>query len=215
MSPDIIILAAIALFIVLRLRSMLGEDRGLDVRKKPREHTNDNNAADNIKILEPRPATRVEADAPIDLPEHLQPQLAKLQKLDARFTVDGFMRGAEQAMEMVFDAYRDADKETLAMLLSPELCAKFESTIDARSTQQSYDVPTLISIEKATISNITLEGSKACITVQFDTEQMHTHYLADGTPASDQPSDILRNEDAWQFERNMRSTEPGWTITHT
>lgn len=212
---DIIILAIIAVFVALRLRSVLGKQTGFDLRQSPGG-------------LAPKRDERV-----IQLPERLAPKeedpvllakledaglsqaLASMRNVDADFTAGDFLAGARAAYDMAFDAFRKGERGPLKMLMSPEIYREFDQAIKTREAAEEKPEITLVSISDAAVAGAELAGSLARITVRFNSEQIHIARDRDGKIASGDPSQIHHAEDIWVFERDLKSKNPNWSIVAT
>lgn len=209
---DIIVIAAIAAFILLRYRSMLGEQRGRDVsdmvRPRPAEPTEP-----VVQLLERelRKKEKPAAEATGPFAE----KFAAMRAIDAEFDEEEFLEGARGAYEMVIEAYNEADHETLSMLLADPIYAEFKQSLeqDAKDGRKAHT--TLVAIVKADISDVQLKGNKATITVDFLSEQVPLVRNDDGDVIEGNAAHQEAVEDQWVFERTLTSADPAWKIMDT
>jgi predicted lipid-binding transport protein (Tim44 family) len=227
MHADIIILAAIAIFILLRLRSVLGHKIGHDQPPQPpQDLTGDKN--ERVVQLQPKqqsdsPAmdetTLREAEAQQhqqSLPEHLQDGVKEFLKYDKSFRMDEFIEGASAAFEMVIKAYSENDQSTLQSLLSRDLYSSFKENIESQRADGRYVETTLVSIERAEPQKVQLEKKHhGRITVLFETEQIQVVRDENNEIIEGDPSQIDVVTDEWVFERDLRSANPNWKIIST
>jgi predicted lipid-binding transport protein (Tim44 family) len=206
---DIIVIAAIAAFIILRYRAMLGEKSGRDT--------------------DPTPAVRPlqEYERVIQLPERapkpvtekdygdLSPTFAKMRAIDKQFTVEEFLEGARGAYEMVIDAFNGDDRDTLKMLLSKEIYQQFEDTLDAQKEEGKKQHTTLVAITESKITDATLTGAKAQLTVYFVSEQIILTRNGEGEVIEGDASYQQAIDDHWVFERTLSSADPSWKVIDT
>src|SRR5690606_1733731 len=150
---DIIILALIAGFILLRLRSVLGQKTG---NEKPDFFKRDaeESAQDKIVQVSQKPVKTMDNDDYMKnvTTENLKNNIASIKKLDGNFTATSFLAGAKMAYEMVFDAFSKGDKDTLKRLLDTPVYDTFVSAIDARKNADSHTEHTLVSVRPKEIS---------------------------------------------------------------
>lgn len=208
---DILLIALVAGFILLRLRSVLGEKTGFeDSQPRPTPLT------DDTPMLRPREVPSPEVE---DNLEKLEPSIRSgveaIKKRDAEFSVAHFMQGAKGAFDMLFDAFAKGDKPVLKMLLSPELYDTFAKEIDARATQTVKTETTLVAIREEEMKEASLEGSVARIRVRFVSEQIHVQRDASGVLTGGNPSQSEHVEDEWVFERDLSARSPNWKIIET
>ncbi|MCE2926922.1 MAG: Tim44/TimA family putative adaptor protein [Rickettsiales bacterium] len=218
---DIIILALIAGFILLRLRSVLGQNVGHenpDFFKKMQAPDQDAEQEPIIKLAEKMAKTKEpEQDEYLQSlkDESIKTTLADIRAKDPEFNASGFLSGAKMAFEMIFDGFAKGDKAPLKMLLSPELFSQFEKEIDERAVRDTKTETTLVSVVAKEIIRATLSGSTARLTVSFSSEQVSVVRDKDGKITEGNPSDVDQVIDEWTFERDITSRSPNWTIIDT
>lgn len=220
---DILILLALAVFFISRLRKVLGKQIDDDFSK-----TDIKNLQEKLQQFQNEDPTskevidaaihQVEDDAPI-LADIKNPDvtqtLLEIKKLDPHFNVKEFLQGAKGAFEMIFEAYNTGDKATLKSLLSKEIFEDFALAMDERENADIREEATLIAIEAATIHQAKLQGKIAEITVNFTSEQILVEKDAEGVIVSGDPSKTELVYDSWTFERDTRSPNPNWTLVGT
>lgn len=214
---DILILALIAGFILLRLRSVLGQKTGMDEgdflkRVQP--------VAERVvqvaeKSVKSKPKDELDPVLETITDTALIEALSAIKAKDPQVTPSWFLSGAHQAFEMVFDAFVKGDKQTLGLLLSPNLSQQFCNEIDARAQSDRKTESTLVAITSKTIQSASLTGSVARIGVLFVSEQVHLIKDKDGQVLEGDPSATQHVEDSWVFERDMSVKNPNWKIIET
>ena len=211
---DIIVIAAVAAFVILRYRAMLGEKQGRDVEPMA------------VKPLE-------EYERIIQLPERAKkkPENEKenaetnygsftdgfkaMQAIDREFTPEAFMEGARAAYEMVIEAYKKRDHETLKMLLAPSVYENFKASIAAEEEAGNVPDVTLIAIVKSAFAKVKLDETKATIAVDFHSEQVQLVRDKEGTIIDGDPAQQVAIEDRWVFTRDLNNSDPNWSIVET
>jgi predicted lipid-binding transport protein (Tim44 family) len=224
---DIILFAAIAAFLVLRLRSVLGKRTGHEQRpsndpfqqgqqQRPNGKDRDkvipmpdrSQAEDGITDEELRKAAE-KADTP------LSAGLTQIKLADRDFDEDQFVQGARGAFEMVVNAYAEGDRKSLRQLLANDVYQDFEQAIEQReSAGQTLDT-TLVNIREADIIEAELQGRTAFVTVKFVTEQINLLKDAEGNAVEGDGEHVSDVTDIWTFARNTRSRDPNWTLVAT
>ncbi len=212
---DLIVLGAIALFIILRYRSVLGQKTGHDFSKTQTDK-------DGLKLVTPekKPAESQEAEPEEEtLPEFEDAQITnalhKMKATDPAFSVSEFLNGAKSAFEMVIDAFNQHDRETLKMLLSPEVYESFEESMKEQEEKSHTTETTLISLKEAEIVGAEMKKAAAQITVQFLSEQVHVVRDEEKNVIEGDPSRVQDIADEWTFERDLKSRNPNWAIIAT
>jgi len=189
---DIVIFAMIAVFLGLRLRSVLGR-RNLD-QEPPRPPQQDGSGP--VIDLAPRRIAPAEANRPQD-------PLAQIGAADATFNPQQFLAGAQWAFETIVKAFAAGDKTTLRPLLSDSVFADFSAAIDQRGGGVDEHGAELMRIVSATFDEAKLDGRMAEIAVRFVSEQR--------SPAGEE----TRLIDLWRFARDVSSKDPNWRLVAT
>lgn len=210
---DIIVIGAIAAFILLRYRAMLGEKTGRDVTDIPRPRP----VADLepvIQLPEREAARKKSILAPVETGPFAD-QLSAMRALDPEFSQTDFLTGAKAAFEMVIDAYNSADHDTLKMLLSDRIYKEFKQSLDENEKEGRTVHSTLVAIVKAEITDAKLRGNKASITVDFLSEQIPLVRNTEGEIIEGNASAQEAVEDEWIFERDLKNSDPAWKVIET
>jgi predicted lipid-binding transport protein (Tim44 family) len=217
---DIVILALIAGFILLRLRSVLGQKNGNEEQFFKRDMEKESAREREPVIL---PGTR---NAPVSAGETdsylyslkndaVAKTIADIKLVDPSFTATGFLHGAKMAFEMVFDAFAKGDRKTLEMLLDRPIYETFSREIEAREKADEKTEITLVSVKAKDITSATLTASRARLAVKFDSEQVSIVRDRDGKIIDGDPSNHHPMDDEWVFERDISSKNPNWKIIET
>lgn len=215
---DLIVIGAIALFIILRYRSILGQKSGHDFSKPGAAAAKA--AKEKLQIVRPeKPEQKTEPrkddeHAAIENSE-VADVLSRMKLADPQFTVSDFMVGARSAFDMVIDAFNKHDRDTLKMLLSKEVYDSFETSLKEQEENQYKSETTLIAMKASEIVGADIKKSNATITVQFLTEQVYVVRDKEGKVVEGDASMVQDIADEWIFERDIKSRNPNWTIIAT
>ena len=226
-----IIFLALAVFIFLRLRSVLGQRTGRErppydpyaAREPVRPGSEKVVALPNRtpdtsqKPAEPaEPATPVERWAGVAaVGSPVAAGLDAIFAADPTFDGKHFVTGARAAYEMIVNAYAEGDRRTLKNLLSREVYDGFESAINEREKRGEMVESRFVAIDKAEITAAEQRQRTAQITVRFVSQIVSvtrdkTGKVIDGNP--DKVSDIT---DVWTFARDTTSRDPNWKLVAT
>ena len=134
---DIIIFAGIAVFLVFRLRKVLGRRTGLE------KNQNNNVAAQPTKTKESKTNNIPELEEKIS-------SLKKAYEIINDFDHKKFLEGAKIAFETIINSFNKGDKKTLKKLVTASVFKTFEEAIDAKNINPDYQFYSLNieSIEK-------------------------------------------------------------------
>ncbi len=217
---DIILLALVAGFILLRLRSVLGTRTG---HEKPREAWRPGPAdpkappaqGDGAKII-PMPDRQIPAQplAPIP-PGPAQAGLGRIQQADRSFDPAEFLTGAKGAYEMIVGAFAAGDVQTLRQLLSRDVFGDFEAAIKQRKADGLSQETTLVGIDDAEIVEADLKGTVAEVTIRFVSQLVNATRNAAGAVVAGDPARVDHVTDVWTFARDTTSRDPNWTLIAT
>ncbi len=222
---DIVLFAAIAIFLVFRLRSVLGRRTGAERRRdlfSPAEPDKEGPNQGKVISLPDRTARQEEtpdADGPeIEAALSVDPVESGLERIgeaDRGFSGDGFLAGARAAFEMIVGAYAAGDTAALRPLLSDDVYERFAGAIHARERDGRKLETTLVGIKEATIIEAALQDRTAAVTVKFVSDQINVTRGSDGTVVEGDPSAVTAVTDLWTFTHNVRSRDPNWALVAT
>ena len=184
---DIIIFAAIAGFIIYRLRSVLGKRTGFQK---------------NTQTDIPEKKEQIVKEHNIPYLSDNELKLEEVYKKVEGFNHKEFLEGAKKAFEIIITSFNNGDKKTLKNLVSKDVFNAFEKAIDDKTNNPSSQFYSLVidSIDNAKVDNGIIS-----ISINFVSEQMLN---------SDEKS-IVKNKDLWTFEKSINSNGPQWTLTQT
>ena len=184
---DIIIFAVIAVFIIYRLRGVLGKRTGFQKNTNQQE----------LIKKEENPKKK-------SMPQlkESEQKFESVYKQVSSFDHKDFLEGAKKAFEIIITAFNKGDRNTLKNLVSKDVYNAFESAINSGSNNPSSQFYSLIvdGIEDAKVEN-----GKITIAVNFISEQI----------LSDNEESVVKNKDTWIFEKPETSTGPAWTLVST
>tara|TARA_B100000700_G_scaffold10837_1_gene11101 strand:- start:49 stop:627 length:579 start_codon:yes stop_codon:yes gene_type:complete len=183
---DIIVFAAIAAFIIYRLRNVLGKRTGFQ-----KKIVNKNQETPKTKEENTIPSLN-ESEKKFEL----------IYKSVNGFDHRAFLEGAKKAFEIIITAFNNGDKKTLNPLVSKDVYNTFVSAIDSNSNNPDSQFYSLVvdSIEDAKVQN-----GKITISVKFISEQM----------IGNKEDSIIKNQDTWVFEKPVKSSSPAWILIST
>lgn len=214
---QIIILAAIALFLILRLRNVLGTREGYE--KPQQDLPGPTPARRNERPFEVIEGGTVDPDI-ADFADPAAPAgqaLAAMKRIDQSFSVAEFSHGARAAYEMIVMAYENGDLDQLRQFLSPEVFVPFEAAINERRAK-GYTVDATfagireVKLVDAHFNPATNEGD---ITMRFVGELTSVVRDPEGRIVEGAPNEIKQQTDVWTFTRDMTSPNPNWLLTGT
>jgi predicted lipid-binding transport protein (Tim44 family) len=205
-----LIFAAIAVFVILKLRSVLGTRTGFEKKNEPYAPAE---SRDKVIPLpdrrqpEPQPAGKAEPA--------MDAATAAIRRADPSFDPDQFVEGAKMAFEMIVTAFAKGDEKTLEPLLAPNVYESFAADIRRRREAGETRETTVAGIRQARIDQARLEGREARVTVLIVSEQINVTRDREGNVIDGDPKAVETVSDLWTFARDTRSRDPNWQLVET
>jgi predicted lipid-binding transport protein (Tim44 family) len=207
----IVIFAMVAAFLGMRLYAVLGKRTGHEqplARAAEVVGKKIGNAVEDVQ----------DQIAPVS-DEHQTPGaeagLRAIGVADRNFNAGEFIEGAKSAYRMILEAFWAGKEDVYAAFVSDDVKAAFAAAIANRTTQGHVLDNRLITIERAVITEATLEQGQATVTVTFDADVAAVTRNTDGQVVAGSLTDAVTTHDAWTFSRNVRSSDPNWILTDT
>ena len=230
---DIILMALIVVFLVLRLRGALGSRDGFDGKDKDDGFTRDpsersQESEDDNVIAMPGARLSAPADDPyahqneepkqdddLKFEGALADGVAAIREADPDFRAKDFLEGANFAFEMILDAYAAGDTKTLKPLLSSDVYGGFAGAIEDRETRGQTLQETLVGVGQTELVEAYMDNRDAHVTVKFVSEQISALLDSEGSVIEGDPAKVINATDYWTFARSTKSRNPNWTLVGT
>lgn len=213
MTYEIVLLAMVALFVGLRLYSVLGRRTGAE--QQPILRPADTAApAEGAAPVADLAAERPEA-AGLAYEEAAAGGIRAIVAADPGFDVARFVEGGQAAYRMILEAFWRGDREELRYLSAPEVFASFEAAIAEREAAGHVLENRLVTIERAVIQDARLIGRVAEIDMRFDADIAAVTRDRDGNVIAGTLTDAIPTHDVWTFRRTLGSQDPNWLLVDT
>jgi predicted lipid-binding transport protein (Tim44 family) len=215
---DIFLFAMVALFLILRLRSVLGRRTGNERRRdlyvRGPAAAGDKPAVNKIVALtqRPTPAPLVAGAPP---PNTVAGGLAQIAAADPSFEAGAFVDGARAAFELIVAAFAAGDKNRLRPLLSDETYRPFTAAIEEREAAGETLETRIEKLKDNDIVEAGMDGRSARVTVKLVSDQINVLRAHDGSVVDGDPQNVIEKTDFWTFARDTRSTDPNWLLVAT
>ena len=223
-DPATIVFAIVAIFVVYKLRQVLGtrtgsERRPMDITPPPPPAAGP--APDNVVAFgaarrpspPPPPTDRWRGIAGEGTP--LAQGLDAIAASEPQFNAGEFLGGARGAYEMIVGAFAAGDLATLRRLLSPDVLQNFARAIEARKAAGQTMKSTLVSIDKAEIVDARVVGRDASVAVRFATKLISATLDSAGNVIEGSDSAVADHLDVWTFSRALGARDPNWLLAAT
>ena len=199
---DILIFAIIAIFLVFRLKNILGTKSELNETKVKKD--NDTNEFSNVISIDKK-QTKDEYDK----------EVIKIQQIDKSFNKQEFLSGSEVFFKMVLDSFVLGNLDKVKDFIKPSILKNFNLVINERKKEKETLIIDIKSINKIELISATVSKANIKINVLFETFQIKalkdkTENIIDG----DINEEILV-KDIWVFERKTNDINPNYTLIET
>ena len=211
---QLLVLAAIALFLVIRLKNVLGTRTGFE--KPPAI-----NAPEGRKVR--RDFEVIEGGPDRDITDHAEDgsesakALAAMKLAEPGFVVDDFVSGARGAYEMILMAFENGDLAPVQPFLSEDVYEAFLSVVSDREDKGLKIQANFIGVRETRLEEATFDRAtnEAQITIRFIGELTSVVRDAEGTIVEGNPNEIKKQRDVWTFGREMGASDPNWKLIAT
>jgi len=228
-DPLNLLILAVAVVILLRLRSVLGTRTGHERRYDPYSATEASEKARRadgkvIPLPGSKPAEEIHAADSASEPvwqgvaeegSALAKSLEKVAKADKSFDVHSFLEGAKMAYEMIVTAFAQGDRKALKPLLSKDVYEGFAEAIAEREKAGETVDTQIVGIDKAEIVAASLHSRRASVTVKFQSQMISVKRDSDGAVIDGDERAIQNITDVWSFDRDVTARDPNWRLVAT
>ncbi len=187
---DIILLAMIAGFIILRLRNILGRRTG------HQDKVFSNFSEKKFEQFEEK------------IKSNIKKSQTEFDSKDKKV----FLKGAEIAYETIINAFAKGDKKNLKTLLTKEMQDNFYSAIEERNSKNIKSELTFVGIKSSVIEKFDKTTEALFFTVKFVSEIISVTKDKDNKVIEGDPNKIKTVIDHWKFTRKISSTNPNWYL---
>ena len=184
---DIIIFAGVAIFLIYRLRSVLGKRGGFKKDAKPNilEEKNINDSSKTIPQLKEN-----------------EKKLSIAYEAVSNFDHKNFLEGAKFAFETIINAFNKGEKKTLQTLLTKNVYSSFEKAIEDKKNNPNFQ---FYSLTIDGVEEVVLDKNLINITLKITSEQFK----------NDDETTITKKQDSWTFQKNIDSKSSMWLLSST
>ncbi len=229
MLVEIIILAAVAGFLFLRLRDVLGRKTGHEnpndwFSSEPTTRDAGGDEADKVvqfpgrdSTAQPLPDDHSDISTVASLESDVGQTFIAAKKIEPDFNAIRFIDGGRAAYEMILMGYETGDKDTLRPLLASDVMESFEGAIDDRKEKGLSVDARFIGLRSSKITGARLDETTNAmqVDIRFDAEMIVAVRNAEGEIVEGDPEVVRRMNDLWTFERTLGTNDPSWILVET
>jgi predicted lipid-binding transport protein (Tim44 family) len=207
---EILLLAMVAGVILFRLYTVLGRRTG---HEPPPEAYRVGPPADQTAD---KPAIALPAPRGADMPtDPLARGLMEIKLADRSFDQEHFLSGARHAYELILTAFSNNDRVALKPLLNDEVYSAFDAAMRGREARGEKVNFTFVGFKDVKIVQAALKNRLTDITIAFTSQFITSTVDTSGAVVEGDPKSVQEVTDIWAFERNVRASDPNWTLVHT
>jgi predicted lipid-binding transport protein (Tim44 family) len=211
---QLLVLAGIAIFLILKLRSVLGTRDGFEKPPIP---------LDDVRPRVRRDFEVIEGGPDRDITDHVPEgsdaarALAEMKKAEPSFAVGPFLEGARGAYEMILMAFEKGELDRIRPFLSDDVEASFAEAIAARESQGLTVEASFLGIKELVLQDATFTPDSRFgeIAVRFVADQTYVVRNKSGEIVEGSPREVKKSRDIWTFARQMGSDDPNWQLVAT
>lgn len=208
----VVLLAMVAGFLALRLYMVLGKRTGHEQPlPKPAEDrvVPAAIARPTETVIEPRESFNRNIEG------RAESGLRAISAADPSFDLPQFLDGAKAAYRMILESFWKGDEDQLGWLVEDDVRQAFADAIAERATAGHVLDNRLVSIERVLVTDASLSGKLARITVKIDADIAAVTRDAEGNLVAGSMTDAVETHDVWTFARTIRSSDPNWKLAET
>lgn len=211
---QILVLGAIAVFLILRLRGVLGTRDGFETPRVPEEPA----PRQRFDVIE---GTAEAGDS--DIADHSEAgsptalALAQMKRAEPDFAVGPFLSGAKSAYEMILMAFERGDLTPVRGFLAPQVAEAFDSVIADRKARGLTTEAQFLGTRETALAGaeFTAANSMAELSVRFVGEMIVATRDAEGNVVEGDAKASRKQRDVWTFARRMGQDDPNWQLIAT
>ena len=198
---DILIFGVIAVFLILRLKNILGtktDANNQDINKRE--------TSKNFSNIVPFKEKKENGDLK---------EIEKILKVDPHFQVDDFLSGSKTFFKMVLESFANGNVDNIEPYLKTSVLKSFKIAINERIKEKETEIIELNSIKKNEICSVSINKTSIKISVFFETLQVRALMNKDSKVIDGDKDNEILVKDEWVFERKINSENPNWVLVET
>lgn len=212
---QLLVLAGIAVFLILKLRSVLGTREGFEKPPAPLPAPDEKAGRRGFEVIEGGPDRDI-----VDHTEDGSPAakaLAAMKVVEPDFGVGEFLQGARGAYEMILMAFETGELETVKPFLAADVYDSFAEVVADREAKGLTVEAHFLGVREVSLADATFDRGtrEAEISVRFQGDMTSVVHDQAGQIIEGSPKDVKKMRDVWTFSRVMGSNDPNWQLVAT
>ena len=211
---QLLVLAGVAIFLFIKLRSVLGTRDGFEKPPLPLDDSRPR-AKRDFEVIEGGPDRDITDLVADGSPSAIA--LSAMKKAEPGFSVGTFLQGARGAYEMILMAFDKGEMDRIKPFLAPDVFETFSEAVAQREKDGLRIESTFIGLREMVLHEATFDpGSReADISVRFLGETTSLVRNKAGEVLEGSPTAVKKQRDIWTFSRRMGVDDPNWHLSAT
>jgi len=212
---QLLVLAGIAIFLILRLRDVLGTREGFEKPTLPRQQEDKRAKRTDFQVIEGGPDSDITDH--VDADSETAKALAAMKLVESSFNVGEFLNGARGAYEMILMGFEAGDMAAIKPFLSDDVYESFASVVEQRHEKGLVIESNFVGMREMKLVGAEFDrgSNEGEVTVRFVGELTSVVRDKSGEIIEGNPNEIKRQKDVWSFARIMGSDNPNWHLVAT
>ncbi|WP_439111667.1 Tim44/TimA family putative adaptor protein [Lentibacter sp.] len=210
---QLLVLAGIAIFLILRLRSVLGTRDGYEAPQVPPAGLDERKRKFDV----------IEGGPDEDITDHVEDgsdaakALARMKQREPSFAVGTFLSGARGAYEMILMGFERGELAEIKPFLADDVYEVFAEVVEAREKKGLKVEADFVGIREMTLHAADFHDASgtAEISVKFVGELTYIVRDNAGDVVEGKEGKVKTQKDIWTFEREMGVNDPNWILVAT
>ena len=198
---DIVIFGVIAVFLILRLKNILGTKTDINDSDVNKEQST--KKFSNIIPLK------------TNINKVSSTEIQKILKVDPQFNVENFLAGSETFFRMVLECFVNGNIDNIEEYTKPSVLKSFKNAINDRIQEKEIEIIELSSIKKHEILSAKISKTSIKIRVLFETLQIRALMDKDKKIIDGDKDNEILVKDEWVFERKINTNNQSWVLIET
>ena len=202
---DILIFAIIAVFLIFRLKNILGTKTGFEDTSFNKNKT-ENNIAKVVSIDTKKTTLSNDKE---------NKETLKIKEIDKTFDHIQFKEGSQIFFKMILDAFVEGNLDKVKEFIKPSVLKNFNFAIKERNKESETLIINLKIINKTEIFSSEINKTVLRISVLFESFQIKALKDKDNNLIDGDLNKEILVKDIWVFERKINYSNPNWTLIET
>jgi predicted lipid-binding transport protein (Tim44 family) len=210
---QLLVLAGIAVFLILRLKNVLGTREGYEKPPEPMQPASKTRR--DFEVIEGGPDRDITDHVPED--SALAQNLAAMKRIEPGFSVSDFVQGSRGAYEMIVMGFERGDLNDIQPFLAEDVFETFVSVVADREDKGFSIEAEFIGVRETSIVDVSFDkdSNQAELTMRFVAELTSVVRDRGGDIVEGNPNTVKRQKDSWTFARTMGTDDPNWLLVAT